>query len=602
MQAEGMSKEIAEIAPRAFGDRGELMAKGWTKGQRTASRDLTWFLVVSSLFIILLVAAGAGVTSLLNEKAARLADRELELLETVLEVETRLERTRSAYLLSLPPGGEGLRTYALSFGFLANFSAAQNPVDWVDLLKGAAAQAEDHRELWQEAIDRSLALEQIFRSFSQSWDLREQEDLIGQASAQAAALAELLRGLREEVRRGTATIAQEATQTAALSIRLFTALGAFLLLLNGLLGRSNLRRLRASVRAIQADAAKTAENASRLDAWLGEMVQTSEEVRAGMEEATSAADQITQGSRHAAEAVNRLSQQLSQVEAQVQASSERLAETTHSVEQASEKVHEVVAQVRAGADNLRQGLEGLRQNLVHFGTLTQRLAGFRQEMREIHKIVQAMAEIAERTRVLSFNASIEAVRAGTAGQGFAVVAREIKALSESSRESAQAIGRIVDGLDRASEQVAGQAAALVAEVQAGAATIGELDTLFVALEESFQEVSRQGEQMRELAAHQEAFRDEVSRRFADAAAGIEEVSAQLEETAAAMEELHATAQQILGRNAELARGLATQRDLAHAQEALAAQVQAQLLVLDRPPTPKMVTQPPSQSASGTPAS
>src|SRR5690606_37529362 len=115
-------KEIAEIAPRAFGDRGELMAKCWTKGQRTASRDLTWFLVVSSLFIILLVAAGAGVTSLLNEKAARLADRELELLETVLEVETRLERTRSACLLSLPPGGEGLRTYALSFGFLANFS------------------------------------------------------------------------------------------------------------------------------------------------------------------------------------------------------------------------------------------------------------------------------------------------------------------------------------------------------------------------------------------------------------------------------------------------------------------------------------------------
>src|SRR5690606_20576820 len=345
-----------------FGDRGELMAKGWTKGQRTASRDLTWFLVVSSLFIILLVAAGAGVTSLLNEKAARLADRELELLETVLEVETRLERIRSAYLLSLPPGGEGLRTYALSFGFLANFSAAQNPVDWVDLLKGAAAQAEDHRELWQEAIDRSLALAQIFRSFSQSWDLREQEDLCGQASAQAAALAELLRGLREEVRRGTATIAQEATQTAALSIRLFTALGAFLLLFNGLLGRSNLRRLRASVRAIQADAAKTAENASRLDAWLGEMVQTSEEGRAGLEGATSAADPLTQGSRHAAEAVNRLSQQLSQVEAQVQASSERLAETTHSVEQASEKVHEVVAQVRAGADNLRQGLEGLRQN------------------------------------------------------------------------------------------------------------------------------------------------------------------------------------------------------------------------------------------------
>src|SRR5690554_616354 len=97
-----------------------------SKEQRTASRNLAWFLAGSSLFIILLVAAGATVTSLLNEKTKQLASRELELLETVLEVETRLERTRSAYLLSLPEGGEALRSYAVSFGFLANFSAARN--------------------------------------------------------------------------------------------------------------------------------------------------------------------------------------------------------------------------------------------------------------------------------------------------------------------------------------------------------------------------------------------------------------------------------------------------------------------------------------------
>ena len=565
-----------------MGNGGEVMGKAMILPRRTASRDLLWFLLGSSFFILLLVAAGISVTGLLKERTEQLAEQELELLETVLEVETRLEGTRSAYLLSLPEGGEALRSYAVAFGFLANFSAARNPVDWVPDLEAAAARAQNDADLWADAIQRSVALQGTFAQLSQSLDLTEQEALIGRAAQQAAELAAALQELREGVRERATAVAREASALSSRSIWLYYLLGGFLVLLNGFLGRSNFHRLRESVRAIQADAARTAENAARLDEWLATMATTSEQVRAGMEEATSAADQISQGSRRAAEAVARLSQQLSQVEAQIQSSSERLAETTRSVEAASEKVQEIVAQVRAGAESLRQGLQGLRQNLTQLGTLSDRLDGFRREMHEIHTIVGAIADIAERTRILSFNASIEAARAGEAGRGFAVVAQEIKSLSENSRESAQAIGRIVEELDGASAQVAREAAAVVEQVQAGAAALSELDTLFLALEESFQEVGRQGQRMRELATHQEAFREELGRRFSDAAAGIEEVSAQLEETAAAMEQLHSTAQQILSGNAELAQGLAAQRDLAHAQEALAARVQAQLLVLDRP--------------------
>jgi methyl-accepting chemotaxis protein len=67
-----------------------------------------------------------------------------------------------------------------------------------------------------------------------------------------------------------------------------------------------------------------------------------------------------------------------------------------------------------------------------------------QNSRKINHITQVIAQIANRTHILSLNAAIEAARAGEHGKGFVVVAQEVGKLAESSAQNAKQITDIVE--------------------------------------------------------------------------------------------------------------------------------------------------------------
>jgi len=67
-----------------------------------------------------------------------------------------------------------------------------------------------------------------------------------------------------------------------------------------------------------------------------------------------------------------------------------------------------------------------------------------QNSRKITQITQVIAQIANRTHILSLNAAIEAARAGEHGKGFVVVAQEVGKLAESSAQNAKQIADIVE--------------------------------------------------------------------------------------------------------------------------------------------------------------
>lgn len=141
-------------------------------------------------------------------------------------------------------------------------------------------------------------------------------------------------------------------------------------------------------------------------------------------------DDAAQVGQHGAAAVQRLGGQVREV----QASQVGIAETTEASRLAVGRARQAVEQVGREVGAI---VETLRQVSDAAGQITQ---------------------IALQTRLVAFNASVEAKRAGEAGRGFGVVADAVKDLSAQVETSSKAILGTVSELDR-------RIAALASEIQ-----------------------------------------------------------------------------------------------------------------------------------------
>lgn len=122
---------------------------------------------------------------------------------------------------------------------------------------------------------------------------------------------------------------------------------------------------------------------------------------------------------------------------------------------------ELVQKIKRRAGRMHQNtVDGKNTTSSKIMEIRETLNAALEESRNVEKIKQLTGEILDitsQTNLLSLNASIEAARAGEAGKGFAVVADEIRALADSSANTANNIQNISNLVIGAVEKLAGNA-------------------------------------------------------------------------------------------------------------------------------------------------
>ena len=182
---------------------------------------------------------------------------------------------------------------------------------------------------------------------------------------------------------------------------------------SSLRARAALRESRRAIEAYLAGQQKFGE--TLLPVWSGHI----EASRSQMEEAVSALAQRFSG------IVEQLNQtaRLSDVAAESMASGDR----------------GLVAAFTSGERQLGSVVSSLKSAMSSKAAMLAKIHDLEQFIRELQEMASDVARIAQQTNLLALNAAIEAARAGENGRSFAVVAQEVRKLSNLSAETGQRI-------------------------------------------------------------------------------------------------------------------------------------------------------------------
>lgn len=104
--------------------------------------------------------------------------------------------------------------------------------------------------------------------------------------------------------------------------------------------------------------------------------------------------------------------------------------------------------------DLQQVIAAMNQITDNKAAMAAGLRELSQATGDLRAMAQDVAQIAAQTNLLAVNAAIEAARAGDSGRGFAVLAREIRSLSQSSAQTARLITERIARVDTAMSDTA----------------------------------------------------------------------------------------------------------------------------------------------------
>jgi len=141
--------------------------------------------------------------------------------------------------------------------------------------------------------------------------------------------------------------------------------------------------------------------------------------------------------------------------ATIETTNQLIENMSASIQQISASAQEVNSFAQEATSQTQGGTENIKATINNIETIDQSvdktvniMGELNDKSQEIEQIIELITNIAEQTNLLALNAAIEAARAGTnknseGGQGFAVVAEEIRELAEETSQATNEIAQLI---------------------------------------------------------------------------------------------------------------------------------------------------------------
>jgi methyl-accepting chemotaxis protein/ribose transport system substrate-binding protein len=180
----------------------------------------------------------------------------------------------------------------------------------------------------------------------------------------------------------------------------------------------------------------------------------------------------------------RTSKQLEMVQdnmAVIESNSAQIEEIGESMKQIGEMLKDTAKISTDGMSNLEGYATEMDAVSKDLNDINSTLSRFNDQIQKVYEVGDFIVGISNQLKLLSFNASIEAARAGQAGKGFAVVADEMTDMSEQTREGMDRINAILTDIMQSSSGVTESIAKCTDTYNNSKSTFGEVTKSFTTI-------------------------------------------------------------------------------------------------------------------------
>ncbi len=208
-----------------------------------------------------------------------------------------------------------------------------------------------------------------------------------------------------------------------------------------------------------------------------------------------------------------------------------LQEMSHSAEEVAEHAKataddtdETLQYTDEGSVVVKSAIDTINRLTDQIESTATKVHVLKDNSENIGSVAEVIRSIAEQTNLLALNAAIEAARAGEQGRGFAVVADEVRALAQKTRQSTEEIEVIIQQLQKASDEAHQSMTTSISSLQETIDTSAKVNHSLEKIRANVNKINSMNHHIASAATEQSAVAHEVSKNVSSVQTLSQQVS------------------------------------------------------------------------------